>query len=436
MARDRERWSRGYGVALLRKRESAQQATYVELFFDLVMVFALNRLVSSGVADLEVPGQAPADYLARWAGLGRTLLLFAPLLWTWTITAYLTARFDPRTPALQRSTLVAAFAVLIMGTSVPHAFDGAGGLSFALAYTLNQVGRLLIFVYIIGAHPLGRLYVRATVWLAVGGAFWILGGLTTGGAQVVLWILAVIVDFGAARLGWPLPRLGRGRQAVWEMAPHHLAERYQQLMLIALGETILAVGITFTTNKDRPGGYESLGLLTAFVTTVLLWRIYFQRAGQVLGEAAVKARNPGKVGGFIASAHTLMIFGIVITAIGYELVQHHPLGYTFPAWLAMILGGPACFLVGRAALERAVFSRVSRRRWIGIGILLLTFLPLVAAPPLAAGVTAAAVLFGIAYVDTRRAAHRPPEEPHPLDARSNWPWWSSPETRRADPTPE
>lgn len=219
VARDRERWSRGYGVALLRKRESAQQATYVELFFDLVMVFALNRLVSSGVADLEVPGQAPADYLARWAGLGRTLLLFAPLLWTWTITAYLTARFDPRTPALQRSTLVAAFAVLIMGTSVPHAFDGAGDLSFALAYTLNQVGRLLIFVYIIGAHPLGRLYVRATVWLAVGGAFWILGGLTTGGAQVVLWILAVIVDFGAARLGWPLPRLGRGRQAVWEMAP-------------------------------------------------------------------------------------------------------------------------------------------------------------------------------------------------------------------------
>ncbi|MEU6078326.1 low temperature requirement protein A [Micromonospora sp. NPDC047074] len=417
------RWRRGHGVSLLRNPESAQQATYVELFFDLVMVFALNRLVASAVAGMADPGLDASDVGRRWTTLGRTLLLFVPLLWAWTMTAYITARLDPRTPRAQWAILSTGFALLIMGANAPHVFDGGGALAFALAYVVSQVSWFLVFAYLLGTHPLARVYWRVALWFVVSGPLWILGALVPGRWQLSLWILAVVVELGAARLGWPAPGLRHGRSSAWAVAPHHLADRYTQLVLIALGETILAVGITYASGPGRAGGYQTVGLVVSFVTAVLLWRIYFQRAGLVLGEAVAEARDPAALGRFVSFAHAVMILGIVITAIGHELIQLHALGRTYPAWLAVILGGPAFYLVGRAALERAVFSRVSPRRWVGIGVLLVTGLPLINAPPLAAGITAAFVLFGIAMIDTRRAANRPLEAPHPASTRANWSWW-------------
>lgn len=408
---------------MLRSPESAQQATYVELFFDLVMVFALNRLVASAVTGLEGPGLDSSDMARRWTALGRTVLVFVPLFWMWTITAYRTARLDPRGPAAQWAILTTGFALLIMGANVEHVFDGAGALPFALSYVLGQLSWSVIFAVMLGGHPLARVYWRIALWFAGSGPFWILGALVPGPAHLLLWILAAVIDVGSARLGWPVPRLGRGRTSAWTAAPHHLADRYTQLVLIALGETFLAVGIIYSTGPDRGAGYATTALVTAFVTVVLLWRIYFHRAGLVLGEAVAAARDPAGLGRFVASVHAVIIFGIVITAIGHELVQIHTLGRAYPAWLVLVLGGPACFLAGRAALEHAVFSRVSVRRWIGVGALLAAVLPLLTAPPLAAGITAALVLFGIAVVDTRRAARRPPEPPHPADSRANWSWW-------------
>ncbi|MER7457647.1 low temperature requirement protein A [Micromonospora sp. NPDC126480] len=415
------RWSRGQGVKLLRSPASAQQATYVELFFDLVMVFAFNRLVATAVLGLEGPGLDRADVARRWSVIGQTVLLFAPLLWSWTMTAYMTARFDPRTPGAQWAVLTTAFAVLVMGTSAPHVFGGGAALSFALAYALSQVGRPLVLAYSLGRHPLARLYLRVAAWFAAGGLLWIVGALTTGRAQVVLWILALAVTLGSARLGWPLPRLGHRRMTAFAVAPHHLADRYTQLVLIALGETILAVGIVYASGRDRSGWYEGIGLVVAFVTAVLMWRIYFQRAGQVLGEAVAEARDPAALGRAVSSAHAVVIFGIIMTAIGHELIQVHPTGPTYPAWLVMILGGPACYLLGRAVLEWAVFSRVSARRWVGVAVLLAAGVPLLAAPPLAAGTTAMVVLAGIAFVDTRRAAGRPLEQPRPAELSTDRP---------------
>ncbi|GIJ23930.1 membrane protein [Micromonospora lutea] len=383
----------------------------MELFFDLVMVFAINRLVATAALGLAGPG---ADTAAeRWAVFGQTLLLFTPLLWSWTTTAYMTARFDPRSSGAQWAILVTAFAVLVMGTSVPHAFDGGGALPFALAYALSQVGRASFLTYALGSHPLARAYLRVTVWFAAGGLLWVIGAFHPGRTQVLFWILAATVSLGSARLGWPLPRLGRQRISAWAVSPHHLADRYTQLVLIALGETILAVGITYASGPGRTNGYASLGLVVAFVTAVLMWRIYFQRAGQVFGEAVAGARDPAALGRFTATAHALMIFGILMTAIGHEIIQGHPVGRVLPGWLAMILGGPACYLVGRAALEWAVFSRFSVRRSIGIAALLASGVPLLAAPPVVAGITAAGILAVIAYADTRRAAGRPIEQPKP-----------------------
>ncbi|MFG2102652.1 low temperature requirement protein A [Micromonospora echinaurantiaca] len=295
MTGDRRRWGRGRAVGLLRSEQSEQQASYVELFFDLVMVFALNRLVA-----FAVQGAGSADATIRWASVGRVLLLFVPLIWTWTITAYITARFDPKASGTQSSILLTAFAMLVMGTALTGAFGGGG--------------------------------------------------------------------------------------------------------------------------RGRVSANEILGLLAAFLTAVLLWRIYFHRAGVVLGDAVAAARDPAEVGRFAGSAHLVMILGIVATSVGHGIVQTHPTGQSYPPWLAMILGGPACFLLGRAALERAVFARVSPRRWVGIAVLLAAGVPLLPAPPLVAATAATAVLFGIAVADSRRAAGRPPEAPHPADGEATWLW--------------
>lgn len=154
-------------------------------------------------------------------------------------------------------------------------------------------------------------------------------------------------------------------------------------------------------------------LVITFLSTVLMWRIYFYRAGQVLAEAIALSANREAAGRTVGTAHVLMVLGSLGVAAGSKIALAHPGGHTRPAWLAVILGGPAVFLLGRAKLERIVFNRVSRRRMVGIGTLFLLAPPLVLAPPLLAATTAVAVLLGIAVADARHAAGRPPEAPSP-----------------------
>ncbi|MER5334114.1 low temperature requirement protein A [Micromonospora sp. NPDC002717] len=390
---------------MLREEGSGQQATFVELFFDLVMVFALTRLVEQAV-----PGFDSQSISERWASIGRTLLLFASLLWLWTMTAYITSRFEPRRAGTQLVVLGSALGLLIMGTAIPQAF-GPAGLAFALPFVAVQVTRVAVIAFGLGSHALRRLYSRILVWFCIAAVGWIAGALTEDGARVALWTAAVVLDLGAARLGWPVPGLGRGRATVWQAGGRHLADRYPQFLLIALGESILAVGIVYTSGPRAR--YETLGLLVAFATTVLLWRIYFFRAGALLGEALDKCRDPASWGRHVGFSHALMVLGIVVTAIGFDLVQHHHTHYTYPPWLTMITGGPVIFLAGRARLEYLVFARVSGRRIIGI-TLLLALTPLLShTSPLAAASLSALVLLLVAVLDKRHARQRPPEHPNP-----------------------
>ncbi|MET8312010.1 low temperature requirement protein A [Micromonospora sp. NPDC005173] len=393
--------------SILRGEEDAQQVSFLELFFDLVLVFALLGVVSRMVPDL-----LSDDVRLRWLSLLDTAVLALPLLWLWTTTAYITSRFDYRNRWIQLLVLVSAFGLLIMATSLPYEFEQRGA-AFAVVYVVLHIGRPLVLRPLLREHEnVQALYTRLAVWASVSGVIWLAGAVMRGNPRIVLWLIAIIVDLVVARFNWPVPGLPRATTSAWAMAStRHLPERYQQLLLIALGETVVSIGLTYANHPATLAA--TAALVVTFLSSVLMWRIYFYRAGQVLAEAVEMSSNPAVAGRSVGAAHVLMVLGITLAAAGSEIVLAHPEGPSAPAWLAVILGGPAVFLFGRSRLERVVFNRLAVRRFVGIGVLVLLASPLFFGPPLLAAITAAVVLLGVTLADARRAAGQPPEAPSP-----------------------
>ena len=381
------------------------RATFLELFFDLVYVFALTRISARAFEDLVLEG-GQTGWTAVTGG-GKTLLLLLALWAVWQGTAWTTSRYDPHHLWLQVIVITALISAMVMGVAIPRAFSHSG-LMFAAAYVVAQVSRPAILVLVLHRQQYRRLKLRMLITFCATGVLWLAGALLPGSARVVLWTTALLLEYLAARFGWPMPGLGRSTVSRWDIHGEHLAERYQQIFLVALGETILLAGLAFTRSPTSPGMVAAFAV--ALATSVLLWRIYVQRAGQILGEAVTRAAHPATVGRSAADTHLVMVIGVVATAIGYELVIEHPAGHNELPWLAVILGGPAVFLAGRARFEYEVFGRVSPSRLVGIAALLLPAPLLVRLAPLVAAILAALVLTAVAVADARRAWGRPPEE--------------------------
>jgi low temperature requirement protein LtrA len=237
----------GRAVGLLRPEGIATQASFVELFFDLFVVFTLTRLVAYAATNLSPDASASQ----RWITVAHTVLMLLTLLWAWTITTYLTARFDPKRLAVQIFVVATAFGMLIMGGSVLRAFDSRAA-GFAYPYVLMQLVRTFALGLMLRGHALRRPFLHATVWYCLSAVPWLLGVAVGSSARVVLWSVALLIDLGGARAGWPLPGLKSDRIATWGAHPRYLASRFQQLLMIALGEPLLAVGIIFSLKPASP----------------------------------------------------------------------------------------------------------------------------------------------------------------------------------------
>lgn len=393
------------GAPLVRTDATRQRATFLELFLDLVFVFALTRISARLITDF-TGGQRGV-----YAGLAQALLLFLALWVVWSLTVWSTSWLDPEAPLVQTVIVITTVGAMTMAVAVPDGF-GARAALFAITYVTLQIGRVVYFLLAAHGRPDPQQSIRILVWLLLSAPPWIIGGLVDSGtARGWLWAVAVLVDYTGLFLGWPTPRLGAQRLGVRMIAAEHLAERYQQFLLIALGEAIFVIGLAFSGSEFRIE--QTGGFALALTTTVLLWRIYFHVAGGLLDGAVDRSRDPSRLATHLAFAQLVMIAGIVLTGVGFELFITEPLGHLPTAWLVAILGGPALFLAGRAVLEYEVFARVSRSRAAGLVALGLLVPVALHLDPLSAGATAALVLLGIAGADTRRSRRHPPETPSP-----------------------
>ena len=169
-----------------------------------------------------------------------------------------------------------------------------------------------------------------------------------------------------------------------------MAERYRQFVIIALGVSIFVTGTTFSMSEYTLE--RAWALLVVFTTVVLMWRIYIYRAGELLTDAIARSSNPALLTQSAAVTHLIMVAGIVGAAVTSQLVVSRPLGETPPSWAAVILGGPALYLVGRGVLDFTVFGRISRSRLAGLVLLagLAPATPLL--PPLLVALLAMTVL--------------------------------------------
>jgi low temperature requirement protein LtrA len=362
-----------------------KRSALVELFFDLVFVFALTQLSSALVEHL------------NWYGSLQILLLTLAIWWVWSVTAWAADLYEPRRLGFQLLVIGIMFGVLIMATQVPEAF-GHRGPAFACAYIASQTGRTGVLLVALRGHPRQRRPARVLFWFGVSAIPWIAGAIVGGWVRLLLWAVAVTVEYTSASLRWPTPWLGRSPGSDWNPAAEHLSERYRQILIVALGDTILSMGAAFSTASQGAG--HIVALMISFLTTVLLWRIYSYQAGAWMA-MSFKAQpdRPRRTGAHVARqldwSHLVMICGIVGTAVGNDLAILHPFEHPRWSWVAFMVGGPTVFLCGRAVLGYVVFGYLAGPRMVGLTVLAITTPAMILLPPVFVAVTTMFVLLGV-----------------------------------------
>jgi low temperature requirement protein LtrA len=336
--------------------QAGQRVTFMELFFDLVYVLAVTQLSHLLVEHLDARGAA------------QTALLLMAVWIAWVYNAWFTNWFDPDRRPVRLVLLGVMLASLLMSATLPEAF-GERGLLFAAAYVAMQVGRTLFVIAALTSEPvLRRNFQRILAWLVASGLLWLAGGVAHGGAREALWLAAVAVDLTAPACGFFTPGLGRSRTSDWTITGGHMAERCQLFIIIALGESLLVTGTSF--GEDPLTAMAAAAFGAAFAGAVALWWVYFDRSAEAASGVIAGSADPGRLGrSAYTYCHLPMVAGIIVAAVGDELVLAHPGGHADAATTTTVLLGSALFLAGHALFKRLVFGRLSVPRLLAIAVL-------------------------------------------------------------------
>src|SRR5215472_7995287 len=328
-------------LGLLRDRSGVQRVTNIELFFDLVYVFAITQLSHYVLGHSDLRGALQAG------------LLLAMVWLVWAYTTWVTNWLDPELMAVRLLLVVLMLISLAMSASLPRAFEDLG-LWVGGAYAVQQIGRSVFMVIALRGRALEANFQRILAWCVVSSALAVAGGLAHGTARALLWLGAVGIDLLGGVVGFYTPGLGRSRTSDWTIEGGHFAERCQAFILIALGESIVIIGATLTDVKPITAASVA-SFVIAFVGSVALWWLYFDQSAGAAAEMIARSDDPGRRGSSAYhQKHPGIVPGIIVCAAADEKVLANPdaAASTVSAW--MILGGPALFLAGHAAFKLVV----------------------------------------------------------------------------------
>ena len=364
-------------TAVLREREGV---TPLELFFDLVFVLALTQCTALMAAT------------PTWEGLAKGMLVLGVLWWCWVGYAWLTSVVDPEEGIVRLVIFAAMAGLLVAALCVPDVFDDTG-LLFACAYGVVRAAHIALFVLASRDDPALR---KSTTGLAastaLGCGLLVVASFADGTTQGALWALALALDMGGPLL------FG---QDGWKLMPAHFAERHGLIVIIALGESIVAIGVGAEQAVDA--GIVAAAVLGTAVAAALWW-LYFDVVALVaarrLSNAAPGREQNGIARDSFSLLHLPMIAGIVLVALGMKKTLGHvedPLELV-PA--VALFGGTAAYLLAHVAFRWRNIHTLNRQR-LACSVLLLALVPLgVELPSLASLTILAAILAGLVLYET------------------------------------
>ena len=333
------------------------RVTYVELFFDLVFVFAVTQISHTLLAHFTLLGAL------------QVTLLFLAVWWVWVFTSWITNWLNPEKTPVRLLLFAMMLGGLVLSTSIPAAFE-ARGLWFAIAYAAMQVGKtIFLWVSTPPSRPRTRMNaIRIAAWLSVSAIFWIAGGLMEGQSRLVLWAIALVIEYISPAVRFWIPRYGASSVADWMIEGGHMAERCALFIIIALGESIVVTGATFAELTWTTENV--LAFVSAFVGSLAMWWIYFHVGAEAGSEQLSKSSEPGRLARLAYTyLHMPIVAGIIVSAVADELVLKHPGGHSDLKTVISAIGGPLLFLFGTVLFKYSFrgFLQLSH----GVGIIAL-----------------------------------------------------------------
>jgi low temperature requirement protein LtrA len=363
----------------------------LELFYDLVFVFAVTQI-----------SHLLLDHLT-WEGVGQSALILLVVWWAWNYTTWVTNELDLDAVPVRLMLIAVMLASLLMAVAIPDAF-GDDALLFAGSYVAIQVGRHVFLAFVVAdAGTIEReRALQILIWFVAAGVFWIGGALAEGEARTLLWLVALVIDYSAPVVTFRVPGRARLAPETWSVATGHFVERFQLFIIIALGESIVLTGAT-TSELERDGPTLAAFAL-AFLGSAALWWLYFNYAARIAERRLELASNRTQLArDAYTYLHVVMVAGIIVAAVGDELVIAHPTEELPGREVAAVVAGPAIYLFAQGLFRLRMAGSVSRKRFGGA-------LACVAAGGLGAFVVA--VIAAETVSETRR---RRRGEPSPLD---------------------
>jgi low temperature requirement protein LtrA len=344
---------------------AAKRVTWAELFFDLVFVFAVT----------EVSALLHHDH--SWPGVGRAVVVFVPIWWAWVGTSIHANTHNVDNPLDRIGIFAVGLCSLVMALAVPGAYGERGALFGGGYLALRLVLAALVF-----RGPALTLN-TFSVGLLVTGPLLAIGGALHGGWRVGLWAAAGLVDLS-------VPALVRRRLARIRFDAEHLPERFGLFLIIALGESIVAVGASAVADPLSPARLAAVA--AAFTLACALWWVYFVFAASAVRHAVATARiQTDIIRQVLAYGHLAFIGAIIAVAVGLAEVVAHPLTPLALDVAALMVGGTALYLAVFGYTRWRMFGTVSWTR-LGAAAVCVLLLPAVLGVPALAALLALVVV--------------------------------------------